>query len=66
MGQTVYIFQAGKITNVRFDKIVPYLIHARRLHMGIPRKHPGNTRETPGKHPGNTRERFKKTPYGTF
>ena len=34
MGQAVYIFQAGKITNVRFDKIVPYLIHARRLHMG--------------------------------
>jgi len=24
--------------------------------MGIPRKHPGNTREAPGEHPENTRE----------
>ena len=30
--------------------------------MGIPRKHPGNTRGTPGKHPGNTRKTPGKYP----
>ena len=28
--------------------------------LGMPGKHPGNTRETPGKHPGNTRETPRK------